>query len=268
MFVEFRIMSDNNSNLSERSSMDDMDLISDEEHDHIRHRKRSSSHLERTGEPSAKIEKKRNDARLVSYDDDDDDFANTTHEIEDEVAIREVKDEEESHSNEIVQKKPKEAEDHEVTSKDCAIEYPYMGYNVELPPEPSGKCPKRIQDRVTELYNKMVREGKNMNQSIRATKKFRNPVIYEKLLEFLDIDEKGTNYPTELYNPAIWGPHSHYEELAKAQWSEMEKREKEKKDGKKDKPTVDKIQATKKSKTKWDDPTANNSNGQQKVSKS
>ena len=37
--------------------------------------------------------------------------------------------------------------------------------------------------------------------------------IYEKLIEFCGIDEKGTNYPPELYDPSIWGKESFYDAL-------------------------------------------------------
>lgn len=39
--------------------------------------------------------------------------------------------------------------------------------------------------------------------------------IYEKLIEFCGIDEKGTNYPPELYDPSIWGKESYYDALGK-----------------------------------------------------
>ena len=41
----------------------------------------------------------------------------------------------------------------------------------------------------------MQRTGANLNDSIQNKKHFRNPSIYEKLINFIGIDEKGTNYP-------------------------------------------------------------------------
>ena len=38
------------------------------------------------------------------------------------------------------------------------------------------------------------------------------------------------HYLQEIYNTAIWGPESYYDELAKIQKAEMDKREKEKKE--------------------------------------
>merc|ERR1712004_540702 len=100
---------------------------------------------------------------------------------------------------------------------------------VKLPPEPPGRCSKQLQDKIDKLMKKS-RVGYNLNQSIQNRKDFRNPGIYEKLIQFCKIDEKGTNYPPELFDPSIWGPESFYDELAKAQKVEMDKREKERKE--------------------------------------
>lgn len=99
-----------------------------------------------------------------------------------------------------------------------------------LPPEPTGKCPQDIQDKITTLYNKMQNEGLDMNKEIQSRKAFRNPSIYEKLIDFCNLNEFGTNYPAEIYDPLKWGKESYYDELAKVQKTEMEKREKERKE--------------------------------------
>ena len=64
-----------------------------------------------------------------------------------------------------------------------------------LPPEPPGKCPSDLQDKISRLHEKMLREGIDMNFSIQQRKQFRNPSLYEKLIDHLDIEELGTNYP-------------------------------------------------------------------------
>lgn len=60
-----------------------------------------------------------------------------------------------------------------------------------LPPEPTGKCPAERQEKITALFLKL---GTNMNYNIQQRKHFRNPSIYEKLIEHLGIEEIGTNY--------------------------------------------------------------------------
>lgn len=101
---------------------------------------------------------------------------------------------------------------------------------VSIPSEPSGKCPKELQDIIAKFYSRMLNEGLDMNRLIQDKKNFRNPSIYEKLIQFCDINELDTNYPPEIYDPLRWGKESYYDELAKAQKQEMERREKEKKD--------------------------------------
>ena len=92
-----------------------------------------------------------------------------------------------------------------------------------LPPEPKGSCSKKLQEKVAKMYKKKMETGLNINENIQRKKEFRNPrcdnskdylkksmkvivfchvtlllscfSIYEKLIEFVEIDEKGTNYP-------------------------------------------------------------------------
>lgn len=106
----------------------------------------------------------------------------------------------------------------------------YSHYNFTLPPEPKGKPLAELSDKVQQLYEKMETNNMDMNQIIQQRKEFRNPSIYEKLIQFCDINEFGTNYPPEIYDPLQWGPESFYEELARVQKNEMVKRQKEKKD--------------------------------------
>lgn len=121
-------------------------------------------------------------------------------------------------------------------------------YGFQLPSEPKGKCPQELQDKISNMYDKMRTNNMDMNKLIQQRKEFRNPSIYEKLIQFCEIDELGTNYPPELYDPLQWtgrcqrlalicalhhkfvfvaGKDSFYEELAIVQKLEMEKREKE-----------------------------------------
>ena len=126
---------------------------------------------------------------------------------------------------------------------------------VHIPPEPPGFCSADIQEKITRLHDKMQTEGLDMNAIIQQKKNFRNPSIYEKLIQFCSINELGTNYPPAIYNPLKWSKESYYEELAKVQKVEMEKREKERKS------KVEVVSGTKKQeddakkrKSKWDQP--------------
>ncbi|CAG9795451.1 unnamed protein product [Diatraea saccharalis] len=129
---------------------------------------------------------------------------------------------------------------------------------VTIPPEPTGKCPKELQEIIAKFYSRMLNEGLDMNRIIQDKKNFRNPSIYEKLIEFCHINELDTNYPPEIYDPLKWGKESYYDELSRVQKVEMDRREKEKKEklskidflsGVAKKPESDE---EKKRKSKWD----------------
>ncbi|XP_075033930.1 SAP30-binding protein isoform X2 [Mixophyes fleayi] len=102
--------------------------------------------------------------------------------------------------------------------------------DIKIPPEPPGRCSNHLQEKIHRLYEKKLKEGTDMNQMIQKKKEFRNPSIYEKLIQFCSIDELGTNYPKDMFDPHGWSEDSYYEGLAKAQKIEMDKLEKAKKE--------------------------------------
>ncbi|XP_037666138.1 SAP30-binding protein isoform X1 [Choloepus didactylus] len=101
---------------------------------------------------------------------------------------------------------------------------------IKIPPEPPGRCSNHLQDKIQKLYERKIKEGMDMNYIIQRKKEFRNPSIYEKLIQFCAIDELGTNYPKDMFDPHGWSEDSYYEALAKAQKIEMDKLEKAKKE--------------------------------------
>lgn len=100
---------------------------------------------------------------------------------------------------------------------------------VEIPPEPEGRCSAELQEKISRLMERKVKHGADMNKTIQKRKDFRNPSIYEKLILYLGIEEFGTNFPSEDYNPKSWRKAPAYDELARAQREDMAKKEKEKK---------------------------------------
>ncbi|NXS03084.1 S30BP protein, partial [Oxylabes madagascariensis] len=68
-------------------------------------------------------------------------------------------------------------------------------------------------DKIQKLYERKVKEGMDMNYIIQRKKEFRNPSIYEKLIQFCSIDELGTNYPKDMFDPHGWSEDSYYEAL-------------------------------------------------------
>uniref|UniRef100_A0A8C7DI31 SAP30 binding protein n=1 Tax=Oncorhynchus kisutch TaxID=8019 RepID=A0A8C7DI31_ONCKI len=101
---------------------------------------------------------------------------------------------------------------------------------IRIPPEPPGRCSSHLQVKIQKLYEKNLHGDLDTNNHIQRKKEFRNPSIYEKLIQFCSIDELGTNYPKDMFDPHCWPEDSYYEALAKAQKVEMDKLEKAKKD--------------------------------------
>ena len=42
---------------------------------------------------------------------------------------------------------------------------------------------------------------KHFNDSLMSNRSFRNPHLYAKLVEFVDVDERTTNFPLDIWNP-------------------------------------------------------------------
>lgn len=102
--------------------------------------------------------------------------------------------------------------------------------DVDMPPEPTGICPPELTEKIIEMTRKMNEKGYDMNLIIQQRKSFRNPSIYEKLIDYCNINEFGTNYDPHIYDPLKWDKSSYYDELAKLQKADMEQREKERRE--------------------------------------
>uniref|UniRef100_A0A0B6Y7J1 SAP30-binding protein n=1 Tax=Arion vulgaris TaxID=1028688 RepID=A0A0B6Y7J1_9EUPU len=204
-------------------------LISDDEDgEHPHHRRHPQPDLEairrqavidavKTASPSSQgsINPGKKAARLVSYGPDDD-------VDEDDSSDFEVKD----FSEDSTTATPEHAVDASTLSRSVQN---MASDKIKIPIEPIGKCSYQLQKKIDDMYERMRREGLDLNRAIQSKKNFRNPSIYEKLIDYCHIDEKGTNFPPEIYDPSIWGKDSFYDELDKVQRKEMERREKEKK---------------------------------------
>ncbi|RXM30358.1 SAP30-binding protein [Acipenser ruthenus] len=113
---------------------------------------------------------------------------------------------------------------------------------IRIPPEPPGRCSNNLQEKIQKLYERKLHGDIDTNSHIQNKKEFRNPSIYEKLIQYCGIDELGTNYPKDMFDPHGWSEDSYYEALdsrvhrfqfyfpAKAQKVEMDKLEKAKKE--------------------------------------
>jgi hypothetical protein len=94
------------------------------------------------------------------------------------------------------------------------------------PDSPPGDVHPRVLERFAELAPK-ARDGLAVNRCVRSARRFRNPDLLEKLVAYLDVQQAGTNYPAELYDPTAFGPEEYYEQLERArrQLEEQQSRE-------------------------------------------
>jgi len=69
-----------------------------------------------------------------------------------------------------------------------------------IPPPPSEPCDPDLEAKVMK-FHLLKRQGKHFNDSLMQSKAFRNPHIYAKLVQFVDIQETATNFPKEMWDP-------------------------------------------------------------------
>ncbi|KAH9917687.1 HCNGP-like protein-domain-containing protein [Epithele typhae] len=72
-----------------------------------------------------------------------------------------------------------------------------------IPSEPDEPCDEGIRTKIaTFLALKRDPESpRHFNDSLMSNRNFRNPHLYAKLVEFVDVDERTTNFPTDLWDP-------------------------------------------------------------------
>ncbi|KJE94125.1 hypothetical protein CAOG_04813 [Capsaspora owczarzaki ATCC 30864] len=88
---------------------------------------------------------------------------------------------------------------------------------VVLPPIPTGPCDPALQRQIAAFIRiKQTNSGATFNQRLFASKAFRNPIIYEKLVQFCETDEYGSNLVLEAHRDRFQED-SLYEALAQQQ---------------------------------------------------
>ncbi|RUP47450.1 HCNGP-like protein-domain-containing protein [Jimgerdemannia flammicorona] len=85
-----------------------------------------------------------------------------------------------------------------------------------LPPEPEGECDPEVEAKVAQ-FHALRATGTQFNTHLLRSKAFRNPHIYAKLVEFVDLDEVGSNFPQDTFDPHGFPPQAFATELVDAQ---------------------------------------------------
>ncbi|GAA5989641.1 hypothetical protein JCM10908_000566 [Rhodotorula pacifica] len=86
-----------------------------------------------------------------------------------------------------------------------------------IPPIPTSPCAPSVQAKLANFHNLRLSRGLHFNDSLHASKAFRNPRIYAKLVEFVDVDETGSNWDQEIWDAKAIGPDASATRLAELQ---------------------------------------------------
>ncbi|TFK37983.1 HCNGP-like protein-domain-containing protein [Crucibulum laeve] len=72
-----------------------------------------------------------------------------------------------------------------------------------IPPEPTGPCDPALEAKLAQ-FHALKRDPinpKHFNDSLMSNRSFRNPHLYAQLVEFIEVDERTTNFPKEVWDP-------------------------------------------------------------------
>ncbi|CAG8597093.1 11371_t:CDS:2, partial [Racocetra fulgida] len=72
--------------------------------------------------------------------------------------------------------------------------------NWGIPPEPESECDPILQEKIDHFHS-LSKKGVHFNENLLKNKAFRNPHIYNKLVEFVELDEIGSNFDREIFDP-------------------------------------------------------------------
>jgi hypothetical protein len=97
-----------------------------------------------------------------------------------------------------------------------------------LPPElasaPPGECNPEVQSRVAR-WLELQRDGRRLTDTLRSSRDYRNPEFFKKMVEYWEIDEHGTAFTAEMFNPGSFPVEDSIEELKK-EWTAEDKKKK------------------------------------------
>jgi len=85
-----------------------------------------------------------------------------------------------------------------------------------IPPESTEPCDPTVEAKVAQFLD-LKRQGKHFNDSLMSSHAFRNPHIYAKLVNFVEVDETGTSFPPHLWNPLDIQPMWYADKIAEQQ---------------------------------------------------
>ncbi|KAK6109094.1 HCNGP-like family protein [Brugia pahangi] len=93
---------------------------------------------------------------------------------------------------------------------------------IRLPPSPVTKCSAELEARFRGFFEKKA-QGADLNALIQKRRDFKNPSMYEKLIEKFEVDELGSNFAPSVFDPHGFTKDCFYDQISVLQKEAMEK---------------------------------------------
>eukprot|EP01018_Ginkgo_biloba_P014962 Gb_36810 [translate_table: standard] len=97
-----------------------------------------------------------------------------------------------------------------------------------LPSLPTIKCSEELQNKINK-YLALKSAGRSFNEELRNSKGYRNPDFLQRAVRYQEIDQIGSCFSKDVFDPHGYDPSDYYDALASELKREMERREQEKK---------------------------------------
>ncbi|CAE6433622.1 unnamed protein product [Rhizoctonia solani] len=88
--------------------------------------------------------------------------------------------------------------------------------NFGIPPPSEDPVDAELSAKISKFLA-LKKQGTHFNDILMKNKSFNNPHIYAKLVDFVEVDETGTNFPKSMWDPQDIQPEWYAEEIAAAQ---------------------------------------------------
>jgi hypothetical protein len=83
-----------------------------------------------------------------------------------------------------------------------------------LPPPPEGKCSEELQRKFAK-WVELLKQGQSYNDAMRRSKPYRNPDFLGKVVAYQEIDEIGSCFPKDIFDPHGLPVEDFYDNLGK-----------------------------------------------------
>ncbi|KAK6917702.1 SAP30-binding protein [Dillenia turbinata] len=97
-----------------------------------------------------------------------------------------------------------------------------------LPPPPTSRCSDELQEKINKFLA-YKRAGKSFNAEVRNRKDYRNPDFLLHAVRYQDIDQIGSCFSKEVFDPNGYDKSDYYDEIEADMKREMERKEQERK---------------------------------------